>query len=220
MLCLWPRLHLRAGAFSLKRKLRPGIGAQNGMRFPVGASSGNCVPESMLRMGFTFLLSLWRKLCPGIRHQSGTHFPNSPSSGNCVPEFRSRLGCRFRLSLWRKVHPGIWLQNGTRFPKRPSSGNCVPECAPGMGCTFPMGWVSESVSHSEGSFRDALSARHAIWKVRPSLAGGHKLSSLYSSISLSHVGRMVWRMPAVCSFFASTPAERTSFMVKRMSGWP
>ena len=46
------------------------------------------------------------------------------------------------------------------------------------------------------------------------------LNGPYKSTSLSHVGSAVCLTPAVCSFFAKTPAERTSFMVKRMSGWP
>lgn len=143
------------------------------------------------------------------------------SGGKRVPEFGSRMGCRFRLSVWRKVHPRIWLQNGTRFPKQPSSGKCVPESALGMGCAFrqPVVWkVHPSLSVYSGMrfpLKDSTGKCVPVW-----WAGGHKLSGLYSSTSLSHVGSAVWRMPAVCSFFASTPAERTSFMVKRMSGWP
>lgn len=39
---------------ALNRKLRPGIGAQNGMQFPDRLSGGNCDPESMPRMGCAF----------------------------------------------------------------------------------------------------------------------------------------------------------------------
>lgn len=36
------------------RKVRPIISSNSGMRFPVGASSGNCDPEFRLRMGCAF----------------------------------------------------------------------------------------------------------------------------------------------------------------------
>ena len=38
----------------LKRKLQPGIRAQNGTRFPNGGPSGNRIPESRLKLGRTF----------------------------------------------------------------------------------------------------------------------------------------------------------------------
>lgn len=161
-------------------------------------------------------------------------------SGNCVPELALRMGCAFRLELqtesasrnprleWdtlsgtalnRKLRPGIDAQNGMRFPNR---------------------LQAEIASHSESSFWDTLSARSFVGKPCPILstqsgtwfprvlptgkrvpvwqADGHKLSSSYNSTSLSHAGRAVCRMPAVCSFLASIPAERTSFMVKRSRG--
>ena len=37
-----------------RRKIHPRIPAQTGMRFPDGASSGNCIPESAFRPGYTF----------------------------------------------------------------------------------------------------------------------------------------------------------------------
>ena len=172
-------------------------------------------------MGCAFLLSLERKACPGIRLQNGMPFPverlAESSSRNMAPE-QDALS---ETALKRKLCPRIPSQNGMHFP--------LAACL-------------ESASHSERLFRDAVSAERFNRKVCPVLgldsgtrfprvlptgkcvpvwwAGGHKLSSPYSSISLSHVGRMVWRMPAACSFFASVPAERTSFMVKRTSGWP
>lgn len=161
-------------------------------------------------------------------------------SGNCDPELALRMGCAFRLELqtesasrnprleWdtlsgtalnRKLRPGIDAQNGMRFPNR---------------------LQAEIASHSESSFWDTLSARSFVGKPCPILstqsgtwfprvlptgkrvpvwqADGHKLSSSYNSTSLSHAGRAVCRMPAVCSFLASIPAERTSFMVKRSRG--
>lgn len=165
----------------------------------------------------------------------------SPSTAYAVPlaPAPSRAGA---FCLERKLCPRFRLQNGMRFPEQPSTGNCVPELALRMGCSFRIGLQAEIASHSESSFWDTLSARSFVGKAHPILsiqsgtwfprvlptgkcvpvwqADGHKLSSPYSSISLSHFGSMVWRMPAVCSFFASMPAERTSIMVKRMSGWP
>lgn len=38
----------------LKRKLHPGMSAENGMNFPNEAVCGSCVPDSSLRMGFVF----------------------------------------------------------------------------------------------------------------------------------------------------------------------
>lgn len=180
MLRLWPRPHRESGPF---------------------VWSGNCVPESYLRMGCAFRLEL----------------QTESASRNPRLEWDTLSG----TALNRKPQPGIDAQNGMRFPNR---------------------LQAEIASHSESSFWDTLSARSFVGKAHPILstqsgtwfprvlptgkcvpvwqADGHKLSSPYSSISLSHVGSMVWRMPAVCSFFASMPAERTSIMVKRMSGWP
>ncbi len=188
-------------------------------------------------------LSLWsprRKLRPGIQSRSGMRFPDRPSTGSCVPESTLGTGCAFPWGSQRKMYPGIRPRSGMRFPERSSTGNCVPESTLGAGYAFRNGLQAEMASHSEPSFRDAVSARHAIWKAHPVLsaqsgtwfpqvlptgkhvpvwqADGHMLSSPYSSISLSHVGRAVCRMPAVCSFLASIPAERTSFMVKRSRG--
>lgn len=126
-------------------------------------------------------------------------------------------------ALNRKLRPGIMPQSGMRFP-----------------LTAHL----ESASQFERSFRDTLSARSAIRKLHPVLSvqagtrfplawplgkcgpdrgmrsGDARPSSPYRSTSLSHVGSAVCRMPAVCSFLASTPAERTSLMVKRSKGWP
>ena len=144
----------------------------------------------------------------------------------------------------RKAHPGIRAWNGTHFPEQPSTGNCDPESTLGTGYAFRNGLQAEIASRSEPSFRDMFSARHAIWKAHPVLSarsgtrlprewllgkcgpdrgvrsGDARPSSSYRSTSLSHVGSAVCRMPAVCSFLTSIPAERTSFMVKRSRGWP
>ena len=143
-----------------KRKLYPGFDAQDGIRFPVEASNGKCVPEYGFSVGCIFRLKL----------QAET------ASRNSVPE-------RVVLSgspLNRKLCPGIMSQTGTRFPLAWPLGKCDPD--------------------------------------RGMRSGDARPSSSYRSTSLSHVGSAVCRMPAVCSFLASIPAERTSFMVKRSRG--
>ena len=40
-----------------RRKIHPRIPAQTGMRFPDDVSSGNCIPESTLGMGFIFRMA-------------------------------------------------------------------------------------------------------------------------------------------------------------------
>ena len=62
-----------------KRKVHPGIYAQNGIHFPDAYSSGNCIPESTLEMGFIFQMNGRRKVHPGICPESGTRFPNGSS---------------------------------------------------------------------------------------------------------------------------------------------
>lgn len=163
--------------------------------------------------------ALNRKLRPGIRCQNGICFPNrlqAEIASHSESSFWDTLSAR---SFVGKAHPIPSAYSGTRFPVVVHL-----EIAP----------------HSEHRFRDAVSAGHAIWKAHPILstqsgtwfprvlptgkrvpvwqADGHKLSSSYRSTSLSHVGSAVCRMPAVCSFFASSPAERTSLMVKRSRG--
>lgn len=182
------------------------------------------------------MLRLW----PQFHREPGPFVWSASACGSCVPDFGSRMGCAFRntpqpetasrnwrsewdavsgSALRRKLRPGIDAQNGMRFPNR---------------------LQAEIASHSESSFWDTLSARSFVGKAHPILstqsgtwfprvlptgkrvpvwqADGHKLSSSYRSTSLSHAGRAVCRMPAVCSFLASIPAERTSFMVKRSRG--
>ena len=69
---------------------------QTGTRFPNGSSSGNCIPESTLGMGFIF-----RKT-----PQAETASRNPRSERDALSQRRSK----------RKVHPGIPPQTGTRFP--------------------------------------------------------------------------------------------------------
>ena len=163
------------------------------------------------------MLHLW----PQLHREPGPFVWNASAYGNCVPESCLRMGCNFRIGLRRKLCPGIWLQRGMHFPVEASSGNGVPEFGLGTGRAFRPPAIRK--------VHPVLSAQFGTWfpRVLPTgkcvpvwWAGGHKLSSSYSSISLSHVGSAVCRIPAVCSFLASIPAERTSFMVKRSRGWP
>lgn len=84
------------------RKLRPGFGAQNGMRFPFGALGGNYIPELALRTGCAFLFGLSAET----------------TSRNPVPEWDALSGS----ALNRKLYPGIMPQNGMRFPLKDSTG--------------------------------------------------------------------------------------------------
>lgn len=72
------------------------------MNFPSGASTGNCVPDSTLRMGCIFRQKLQRKVHLRIQAQSGTRFPDG-------------MGLR-------KLRPSFWLQNGIHFPERSTCG--------------------------------------------------------------------------------------------------
>lgn len=154
--------------------------------------------------------------------RNGMWSPFAHARGNCVPEFGSRMGCTFQIgpqaeitsrnyaSEWdalsgstfkRKLCPGIEPQTGTRFPLGLSFGKYIPFWASELGRAFRWRSCWESVSRI-GEMRRGIML----------------LSSPYNSTSLSHVGSAVCRMPAVCSFLASIPAERTSFMVKRSRG--
>lgn len=99
-----------------RRKIHPRIPAQTGMRFPDDISSGNCIPESKLGMGYIF------RMTPQVEAAT-----------------RNRAVEWDMLSPWqprRKAHPGIAPQNGTCFPPaapstpkpmRPPSQNWVEE---------------------------------------------------------------------------------------------
>ena len=93
--------------FCLERKLCPGIGAQNGVRFPDRPSTGNCVPEFGSKAGCALPLA-W---------VSETASRNQAWKWDALSE----------QVLKRKLHPGIDAQNGMRFPERTSTGNCVPD---------------------------------------------------------------------------------------------
>ena len=53
------------------------------------------------------------------------------------------------------------VQTGMRFPYRGSTGNRIPFWTQIPGHSFPKALVSETASHSEGKFRDVLSAEPA-----------------------------------------------------------
>ncbi len=172
-----------------------------GCAFPLEPSaettSRNPVPEWDALSGS----ALNRKLCPGIMPQNGMRFPlagrlKSASQFECL--FRDAVSAE---GLNRKARPVPRPDSGTRFPLGPPSGKCVPFLSVQAGTRFPLAWPLGKRGPDRGMrFGDA-------WP-----------SSPYSSTSLSHVGSAVCRMPAVCSFLASIPAERTSFMLKRSRG--
>lgn len=67
-----------ASQTGLLRKPHPTLEHLNGMSFPVEASSGNCSPESALRLGCNFPMGPSGKLRPGICSRNGTRFPRGP----------------------------------------------------------------------------------------------------------------------------------------------
>ena len=130
-----------------KRKLYPGFDAQNGIRFPVEASNGKCVPEFGSRVGCVFRLELqtesasrnprleWdtlsgtalnRKLRPGIDARNGMRFPLGLSAENVSRNQASEWDALSGTVLNRKLCPRIDTRNGICYPERPSSGNCIP----------------------------------------------------------------------------------------------
>lgn len=175
----------------------PGSIANRGLLFGAETASRNRRSEWDALSGTAFK----RKLHPILSLHSGTRFPQGASSGKRIP-FRAPIpGRAFRLSFTWKLRPSLSVYSGMQFPQSHAIWKAHPILSTQSGTWFPRVLPTGKCV--------------PVWQ-----ADGHKLSSPYSSISLSHVGSMVWRMPAVCSFFASMPAERTSIMVKRMSGWP
>lgn len=130
-----------------KRKLYPGFDAQNGIRFPVEASNGKCVPEYGSSLGCIFRLkpqaetasrnsvservvlsgtALNRKLRPSISLQGGMPFPAEPSGGKFIPELTLRVGHGFRIEPQRKLRPSLSVYSGMQFPLKDSTGKPVP----------------------------------------------------------------------------------------------
>ncbi len=146
---LWPQLHREPGPF---------------------VWSGNCVPDSTLRMGCAFRLEL----------------QTESASRNPRLEWDTLSG----TALNRKLQPGIDAQNGMRFPNRLQAeiashsessfwdtlsarsfvGKAHPIPSAYSGTRFPVVVHLEIAPHSEHRFRDAVSAGHAIWKAHPILS--------------------------------------------------
>ena len=105
---------------ALKRKLHPGMSAQNGMNFPNEVACGSCVPDSDSRVGCRFRL---RSLAEAVSR-------NRASEWDVLS----------RQELKWKLRPGFKPRNGTCFPVRSSSGNYVPDSSLGMGRAFRMGF--------------------------------------------------------------------------------
>lgn len=112
--------------WSFKRKVHPGIRAWNGTHFPEQPSTGNCNPESMLRMGCAFRIVFRRKLHPILSLHSGTRFPQGASSGKRIP-FRAPIpGRAFRLSFTWKLRSILSIDSGMQFPLGMPSGKRIP----------------------------------------------------------------------------------------------
>ncbi len=103
-----------ASQTGLLRKPNPTPEHLNGMGFPVEASSGNCSPESALRLGCNFPMGPSGKLRPGICSRNGTWFPrgpkqppaprqNDPFPPSYTERPRSVPGCRHNRNV-----PSCW----------------------------------------------------------------------------------------------------------------
>lgn len=69
-----------ASQTGLLRKPHPTLEHLNGMSFPVEASSGNCSPESALRLGCNFPMGPSGKLRPESALETGRGFPEDRNS--------------------------------------------------------------------------------------------------------------------------------------------
>lgn len=103
-----------ASQTGLLRKPNPTPEHLNGMGFPVEASSGNCSPESALKLGCNFPMGPSGKLRPGICSRNGTWFPrgpkqppaprqNDPFPPSYTERPRSVPGCRHNRNV-----PSCW----------------------------------------------------------------------------------------------------------------
>lgn len=184
------------------------------------------------------MLCLW----PRLHREPGPFAWSTSAYGNCVPDFGSRMGCAFRNGLQAEIASHSESSFWDTLSARSFVGKAHPIPSAYSGMRFPAVVHLETAAQFERLFRDAVSAvpchlesashfEHSVWDMVSAGAANRKacprsarprgntlLSSPYRSTSLSHVGSTVCRMPAVCSFFASIPAERTSLMVKRSRG--
>lgn len=88
---------------ALKRKLGTGFRLQIGTRFPGGTSSGNCVPESSLRVGHAFPTGLQTEAVSRIQASEWDEL--------------SQRGLKWKL------HPGMSSQGGMQFPVEAGAEN-------------------------------------------------------------------------------------------------
>ena len=154
---------------ALRRKLRPGIDAQNGTHFPfeplAESVSRNSAPEWDALSDWSFK----RKVHPGIRIWNGTHFPEQPSTGNCVPEFGFKPGHAFRTGL----QPETASHSESSFWDTLSARSFVRKAHPVpssySGTHFPVVIHLETASQFERLFRDTVSAERFNRKVCPVL---------------------------------------------------
>ena len=133
----------------------------------------------------------------------GCAFPLEPSAETAFRNWPPKLDTLSAGHVIWKMHPSLSAYSGMRFPLGVTSGRHIPVWALELGRIF--------------RWRGCWESRSQIGEMQ---RGDMRLNSPYSSTSLSHAGNVFCLTPAVCSFFASTPAERTSLMVKRTSGWP
>lgn len=118
------------------------------MRFPVEASSGNCVPESAPGMGRTFRNSPQPETATRNRRSERDALSLGALSGKCIPESGLGVGYTFRngpqpetvsqnrhserdmlsgTAFKRKLHPVLSARSGTRFPREWLLGKRVPD---------------------------------------------------------------------------------------------
>lgn len=135
---------------------------------------------------------------------------NDPSetegTGSPSPERDTLSAC----SPIGKPHPTLSANSGMHFPQTPSTGNCIPFCGPILGHSFRQGPQPETVSHSEGKFRDTLSTCGPTGNRIPfqSQIPGRAFRNPVHPESLSHPGRIgVWNhQPHTLATVASTSA--------------
>ena len=116
----------------LKRKMHPGMSAQNGMNFPNEVACGSCVPDSDSRVGCRFRLrslaeavsrnraSEWDvlsrqelkwKLRPGFKPRNGMCFPDGLQA-ETVSQNRHGFKWKARLRIPRRRFWRSWLERG------------------------------------------------------------------------------------------------------------
>ena len=98
-----------------RRKIHPRIPAQTGMRFPDDVSSGNCIPESTLGMGFIFRKTPQAESSSRNPRSERVALSQRRSKRKRIPESRLKLGHAFRSIF------------STPKPMRPPFQNWVEE---------------------------------------------------------------------------------------------